>query len=78
MERSKFMSLNQRDLLRGLIVAFGTAATTQLVAVLQAGSVPTVMQLKFAALSGIAAGMTYLVKNMFTNSNGQMVKGEGK
>lgn len=66
MNQSNFLSLNWKDLLKGFIVAAITAAVTGISQSLEAGSFPTVAQLKTSALVGLAAGISYLIKNFFT------------
>ena len=67
---SKFFTLNPVDFVKGLIVAFGTAILTSLMPILNTGTLPTLADLKVIAISGLAAGVTYLLKNLFTNSSG--------
>ena len=73
---SKFLSLNMRDYVKSFVVAAGTALLTCLYPVLQAGQLPTVVQLKAAGFSAVAAGIAYLLKNLFTNSKDQIAKPE--
>lgn len=75
---SKFLSLSMRDYIRSFVVAAGTALLTCLYPVLQAGQLPTTTQLKTAGLSALAAGIAYLMKNLFTNSKDQIAKPEEK
>jgi N-acetyl-gamma-glutamylphosphate reductase len=74
--KSGFLSLNVQDAIRGIIVAVGTAAATVLVPILQAGVIPSGQQVRTSALSGVAAGIVYVLKNLFTNSNDQLGKSE--
>jgi hypothetical protein len=67
---SKYLNLNLADFVKGLIVAAGTAILTALLPVLNTGNLPTLADLKVIAISGVAAGVTYLLKNLFTNSSG--------
>jgi hypothetical protein len=70
MEKSNFARLNLRDLLRGAVVAAGTAAGTIIAASLKNGELPTARQLQIAAGVGVCAGMAYLAENFFTNHKG--------
>jgi hypothetical protein len=73
---SEFLKINSFDLLKGFITAFLTSAITMMVQALSAGNFPTTLQLKQAAIAGLAAGGAYLLKNFFTNSEGQFLKPE--
>ena len=66
------------DLLRGFVVAMLSTALSSAVVILQAGNLPTMTQLKTIALVGVSSGVSYLVKNLLTNSNDQMFKTEEK
>ena len=78
MKQAPLFSLGSRDLVNGLIVAFLTSFLTGLVSVLEAGQVPSTTQLKSSLLVGLAAGVSYLLKNFLTNSQGTLMKGEGE
>jgi branched-subunit amino acid transport protein len=75
---AQFLRLNVQDLLRGLIVAVATAILMPVVLILQQGHLPTTTDMRTAALAALAAGISYLVKNLLTNSNDQMFKTEKK
>ena len=76
MNNSPFGKLNLRDLLNGIVVAFLTAALTGLIQVLDAGGLPTADQLIVAGKSGLVASLAYLLKNLVTNSQGEMATKE--
>jgi VIT1/CCC1 family predicted Fe2+/Mn2+ transporter len=71
---SNFLNLNSQDLLKGFIVAFLSAALTGVVATLDSGVLPTLAELKSAAIVGLTAGLSYLLKNLLTNSQGVVLK----
>lgn len=75
--KARFFSLNGNDLLKGLLIAFLTALLTGLLELFQAGPFlfnwVTFQPIVYAA---VAAGMSYLIKNMFTNSQGQLLVSE--
>jgi uncharacterized membrane protein (GlpM family) len=73
---SSFFSLNKRDAINGLIVAFLTAALAGTIAALEAGVLPSVDALKSDALFGLKAAGAYLLKNLFTNSQDQFLVSE--
>lgn len=76
--QSSFLSLNWRDALKGLIVAALTAFVSTLSLTIEDGQLPTKKDLVNCLLAAIAAGVAYLMKNLFTNSEGKMVKKEGE
>jgi len=70
---SSFFSLNKRDAINGLIVAFLSAALAGTIAALEAGVLPSIDALKSDALLGLKAAGAYLLKNLFTNSQDQFL-----
>lgn len=76
--KSRFLSLNAQDLIKGVIMTvIGTAIPT-LITILSEGHMPTLAELKSALIIGLAAGLSYLVKNFFTNSTDVPFTNEGK
>ena len=71
---SNFLNLDLQDLTKGFIVAFFSAALTGIVAILETSQLPQISDLKAAAIVGLTAGLSYLLKNVLTNSQGQMLK----
>lgn len=71
---SNLFNLNSQDLLKGFIVAFLSAALTGIVSTLDSGVLPTLAELKSAGVVGLTAGLSYLLKNLLTNSQGEMLK----
>lgn len=78
MNASKFLRLGKSDFVKGLYLTVTTQVLTTLLVSLNAGKIPTALELKAGAISGVAAGVGYLIKNAFTNSNGQVLKTEPK
>jgi hypothetical protein len=76
MQNSPFGKLNLRDLINGLVVAFLTASLTGLIQTLDSGVLPTLAELKTSALAGTVASLAYLLKNLVTNSQGEIAKPE--
>lgn len=66
MDATRF-SLQKRDWLKGALVAFGTAFLTTAMQSLNAGTMPTLPQLKISLIAGLAALGTYIIKNYFTD-----------
>ena len=71
---SNFLNLNFDDLVKGFIVAFLSTALTGVVSTLDSGVLPTLAELKTAAIVGLTAGISYLLKNLLTNSQGEILK----
>lgn len=71
---SNFLNLDLQDLTKGFVVAFFSAALTGIVAILETSQLPQISDLKAAAIVGLTAGLSYLLKNVLTNSQGQMLK----
>lgn len=74
--KSKFLNLDIKDAINGFVVAFLSAALTGIIATLDSGSLPSVAELKSAGVIGLTAGLSYLLKNVLTNSNGELLKKE--
>jgi VIT1/CCC1 family predicted Fe2+/Mn2+ transporter len=74
--KSKFLNLDVKDAVNGFIVAFLSAALTGIVTTLDSGVLPNVAELKQAGVIGLTAGLSYLLKNLVTNSNGDILKAE--
>ena len=77
MKNSKFFNLNWADLGKGLLIAFLTALLGGLLELLQAGTLPTTWVMFQPILEvSLSAAVAYLLKNLFTNSEGQLARGE--
>lgn len=75
---SEFLKLNGKDLFRGLVVAVLAIITSSLSVILDAGALPTTEQLLAIAKVVGTTAVSYLLKNLFTNSSGQILKPESK
>lgn len=75
---SNLFSLNLRDLVKGAVVAALAVIAAAVTTSLEAGAVPTLEQWKGIGWSGLMAGAAYLFKNLFTNSNDEILKPEAK
>lgn len=75
---SKFLGLNWQDAVKGLIVAVLTAFLSALIPMLEAGTWPSKSQILQAVIAGVTAAAAYLLKNVLTNSQGQIGKSEPK
>jgi hypothetical protein len=67
---SKFLNLNIADILKGGITAFLASSLSGVYGVIQSGALPSLDQLATIGGVGLTAGAGYLLKNVFTNSNG--------
>ncbi len=74
--KSKFLNLDVKDAVNGFIVDFLSAALTGIVTTLDSGVLPNVAELKQAGVIGLTAGLSYLLKNLVTNSKGDILKAE--
>jgi len=74
MNFSALFTLNLRDALNGFLVAFLTAFLSAVVSSLNTGLFPALTDLKAFAMIGITAGVSYITKNLFSNSKGEFLK----
>lgn len=74
--KSKFLSLEIKDWIRGLFMAVGAAVVDGAIIVLNAGAMPNTDEYKRLAIVGLSAGLVYIAKNLLTNSNDQFLKKE--
>jgi hypothetical protein len=74
MERSSFLKLNWRDLLKGLLLAVLSAVVTFVYEVVQAGTSFDKEFLIRAGTVALATALAYLLKNLFENNDGELVK----
>lgn len=77
--RSQFLKLNKSDFYKGLIMAFLTALLTglyELLPVLNGGAELNLALFKPVILATLGATVSYLLKNLFTNSAGDAFKAE--
>ena len=76
--RSNFLKLNSRDFINGLIVAmFCTLITGFYQLIANEGTINWIT-LKPVVIAAIGSGVSYLTKNLLTNSKGQFMRRETK
>lgn len=77
---SKFLRLNATDFLKGLVLATITALVTGTYELIQSGWALTFdwVTWKPVVMTTAAAALSYLIKNFFTNSSGNVLKLEKK
>jgi hypothetical protein len=76
MKKSSFLSLNWDDFGKGLLVAFITALITGLYNLLQSGASFDWITLKPVLIASVGAGVAYILKNLFSNSEGTFMTKE--
>lgn len=75
--KSAFLSLKAKDLVKGLIIAIITAIVTGVYQSIDAGTFAlTWLYFKPILLTGLGAGLSYLLKNWLTNSDDKFLKPE--
>lgn len=76
---SKFLSLAKIDWLKGLIVAVLFVVVSSIYQLIEdKGTLPSLAELSIIGVFAIKAALAYLLKNVLTNSDGQMLKKETK
>lgn len=73
--KSNFLNLNWSDFGKGLLVAVITAVLTYAYGVTQTGDWSAI-ELKTVASTAVLATISYLFKNLVTNSEGEVLKTE--
>jgi membrane protein implicated in regulation of membrane protease activity len=74
--KSKLFTLDTRDLINGLIIAFLTAILSGIIEILGNGAVFTWVTMKPVLIAGISAICAYLIKSFSTNSHNQLLTKE--
>jgi hypothetical protein len=74
--KSKFMTIDTRDLLHGLFIAFVTTILAGIIEMLQTGATFDWPTLKPVLIAGISAALSYLLKSLLSNSRNQLFKKE--
>jgi len=75
---SKFLEINGRDLIKGLIVAVLATVLSSLVTIIEAGQLPTTEQWKTIGMMAAGAALTYFLKNFLTNSEDKFLSPDPK
>lgn len=70
--QSNLFKLNLRDIGHAFLITFLGTFLTAAVAILDAGSLPTLSQLGAAAVVGLTSGVSYIIKKFFTNSENKL------
>jgi hypothetical protein len=70
--KSKILTLDSRDILHGLLMAFLTALLTGIIEMLEKGAVFDWITIKPVLIAGISAALSYLLKSLASNSRNQL------
>lgn len=73
---SKFISLNGFDVIKGFIVAIISGGLTVVYQLLSTGQMLTEAQFTMVGMSALASGIAYILKNVLTNSKGELLTPE--
>lgn len=73
---SDFMKLNAKDLFKGMIVAVLAVVCSSLSVILDGGAMPTAEEWTSILKVAGTAAVSYLLKNLFTNSKDEAFKSE--
>jgi hypothetical protein len=74
--RSKFLTLNRIDFIRGSIVVIICTFITGLYQLIASDGIINWLTIKPVVIAAVGAGVSYLTKNMLTNSKGHFMKTE--
>ena len=74
MKMSKFLTLNQYDFVKGMIVASATSSLQVVYQTLEGGTMDIAW--KQVGVTALCSSVGYILKNLITNSNGQIAKAE--
>lgn len=76
--RSKYLNLNSRDFIKGLIVAVICTFLTGFYQLIANGGTVNWLTVKPVVIAAFGAAISYLTKNLLTNSKGEFMKGEAE
>ena len=76
LDMSKLYQIKVPDLLKGALVAAGTVIFANLYPTIQSGTLPTIHDITVTLPYGLAAFVSYIGKNFFTNSAGSFATKE--
>lgn len=74
--RSKFLNLNTRDFLKGLLIAVLTAVLATVGVLIESGTLFTKASLTTIGIAALSAFLAYISKNLFTNTQGEILTPE--
>lgn len=76
MKKAKLYKLSIADYAKGFMLAVISSLLTGCQMYLSSGKMPTNSEWRVLAMVAIGAGVAYLLKNFFTNSDDQLLKKE--
>ena len=76
--RSEFLKLNTRDFFKGMIVVVICTFTTGIYQLIVNGGAVNWLTVKPVVIAAIGSAVSYLTKNLLTNSRGDFMKTETK
>lgn len=74
--KSQYLTINALDLIKGATVAAGTVMLSLIGSMIESGAFITDEQLVIAVKTGVLAAISYIIKNVFTNSKDELFKSE--
>jgi len=74
--RSKYLNLNSRDFIKGLIIAVICTFLTGFYQLVANGGAVNWLTVKPVVIAAFGAAISYLTKNLLTNSKDEFLKGE--
>ena len=74
--KSKFLRLNRQDFIKGLIVVMFCAFITGFYQLIANGGTINWLTVKPVIIAAIGSGVSYLTKNLLTNSKGKFMTRE--
>lgn len=73
MKTSPFGTLSIGDVGRGILMTIGTTFLGGIGTSIATGSLPTLHSIEGIGLMGLSSGIFYLIKNLATNSSGEIL-----
>jgi hypothetical protein len=74
--RSKFLRLNTRDFIKSIIIIVICTLITGVYQLIASGGVINWITIKPVVIAAVGAGISYLTKNLLSNSTGDFLKSE--
>ena len=70
--KSKFLTIDTRDLITGLFIAFLTAFLTGILKIFETGSALNWLTIKPVLIAGLCAAISYIIKSLMSNSKDEL------
>lgn len=74
--KAKFLTLNRRDFIKGMIVVVFCTFITGFYQLIANGGTINCITMKPVIIAAIGSGVSYLTKNLLTNSKGEFMRKE--